>query len=215
MTTKNIIVIILLFLALPAAAEMPSLPTVGSITLTANPASIPADGRSTTIITIENVENPDMPGYTILFGLINLSVLPELGTINQSVMLSNGTATAVLKAGTSPGVATIYAWYTGTNESRGRVNITFVASTAQTTPTTTYKSGGSISTPPGVTKTPVITATSTSAVKGTSTPANTSTVTETPVSNKTRTVQTPGLGGLAAISMLIAVYLNGIRRKKS
>ncbi len=203
------IIIILLSSALMASAQQPPMPTIGNITLTANPASISADGTSTSVITVVNVEDPD---GIVQFGLITLNT--TLGTINGSVELKNGTATAILKAGTTPGTAAIVAEYVGQNSSRGKVNVTFAAAAPGQT------QAGQTPARPGAAQTPVITATPVQpAITAIPTQTQTETIRPASTPGKTEPVSTParstpGLGVLTAISMLSAVYLICMRKKK-
>ncbi len=128
---KVMVIIMMVLLSLApiasASAQQPPMPTniIGNITLTANPANISADGTSTSVITVVTVEDPDFAGGKVDAGPITLTT--TLGTINGSVQLKNGTATAILTAGTTQGTAAIVAEYVGQNYSRGKVNVTFTA----------------------------------------------------------------------------------------
>jgi len=90
----------------PVSAPPPPPPneTPPSIFLSADPTEILADGFSTSTINASVWDGEDW----IWFGLpVNFST--DSGEINASALIVNGTATAILTAGTEPGVATITA----------------------------------------------------------------------------------------------------------
>jgi hypothetical protein len=90
----------------PTCAVPPSPPndTPPSLFLTPSITGIPADGFSTSTINASVWDGVDW----IWFGpAVNFST--DLGEINASALIENGTAKAILTAGTEPGVATITA----------------------------------------------------------------------------------------------------------
>jgi len=103
-----ILVVLAVFIAsiTPVPAELPPLPneTPPSILLSADPTGIPADGFSTSTI---NASVWDGEDRIWLGPAVNFST--DLGEINASALIVNGTATAILTAGTESGVATITA----------------------------------------------------------------------------------------------------------
>jgi len=91
----------------PVSAPPPPPPneTPSSIFLSADPTGIPADGLSTSMINASVWEEGE---FWVWFGLtVNFST--DSGEITASALIVNGTATAILTAGTEPGVATITA----------------------------------------------------------------------------------------------------------
>jgi hypothetical protein len=104
-------VVLILFVAsvTPVTAPPPP-PKQPYIVLTADPSEIVADGSSTSTINASVWEWNEADEEYILIWLgpvVNFST--DLGEITASAQIENGTATAILTAGTEPGVATITA----------------------------------------------------------------------------------------------------------
>jgi hypothetical protein len=106
---------------------IPPLPptTTPALYLTANPPAIPADGVSTSFI---NATVWDGENWIWSIPIVNFST--DLGAITESAQIMNGTATATLTAGTTPGVATITAKVTPSEELGLLTNTTTVCFTA-------------------------------------------------------------------------------------
>lgn len=100
------ILIVLSSLAAPTAAQPPSPPdnTPPFLALVPSNSDVPADGRSSVLI------NASVWDWTrwVWFGL-SINFATDAGEITTPIFIDNGTATAVLTAGTTPGVATVTA----------------------------------------------------------------------------------------------------------
>lgn len=156
------------------------------IDLNANPADIPADGNYTSTITASVWDGEEW----VLENLtVNFST--DLGNITASSLIENGTATAVLTAGTEDlGVATITAEANLSGDIGIITNTTAVNFTA-----------------PGVTPTPpVLTPTPTPTVSPT--PA----ATVSPAPSPTKKPLIPGFEAVFAIASLLAVAYLVLRR---
>jgi hypothetical protein len=101
---------------------VPPPPDITSITATANPGSIVADGASTSIITASALKDSTPASeYTLTFEIIGGPVdavlvgADELGRVYQ-VTDAEGNASATLRAGTTDGTATVKAFYSGQAE---------------------------------------------------------------------------------------------------
>jgi len=171
--------------AVSMAAQLPSPPngTPPTIYITADPSEIPADGCSTSTITVSVWDGE----YLIFSGpVVNFST--DLGEITASAPIENGTATATFTAGTTEGVATIRA-EVNLGEDIGILhNTTTVNLTAPgATPTASPGNGGGTGDGgdggnggDGGTTTPTPTPTLTPTPTGTASPAPTVTATVTP-----------------------------------
>jgi N-acetylneuraminic acid mutarotase len=183
-----------------------------SILLTADPASIMADGSSTSLITavVKDGNGQALPDQTVVFAT-NLGTLDVVHTTTDA----SGVAMSTLTAGTTPGTATV----TGTAESvLGSItasisvqvlNVPTVTPTPTATPTATH-------TPtPTLTPTPTATPTNTSTPTATctSTPTNTPTPTPTatsPIGTWTTTTSLPqAFGHAPAVVYNGRVYMAG------
>ncbi len=173
---------------------IPPTPPAGTsahIALGANPADIPADGVSTSTITASVWDGEDW----VLDNLtVNFST--SLGNITESAVIMNGTATAILTAGTEDlGVATL------TAEANLNGDIGTVTNTTRVNFTT-----------PGVTPTPPVTVTPTPTITVSPTPA--ATVSPTPTPSPTKKPLIPGFEAVFAIAGLLTVaYLVKWRRR--
>ena len=101
------VVSILLVASVTPVAPVPPSPPNGTpptMYITADPSEIPADGCSTSTITVFVWDGE----YWIVCGpVVNFST--DMGEITRSAQIENGTATARFTAGTTEGVATITA----------------------------------------------------------------------------------------------------------
>ncbi|MCS7252519.1 MAG: Ig-like domain-containing protein [Armatimonadota bacterium] len=80
--------------------------------ITASPQEIPANGKSTSIITVQ-VDDPSIPdGTEVRF----ISSMPDT-TIEPSAILRNRIARATLRSGTTPGIAIVTAFFGVSRES--------------------------------------------------------------------------------------------------
>ncbi|NQT54885.1 MAG: hypothetical protein HQ551_01505, partial [Desulfobacteraceae bacterium] len=104
------IIFILSLLVLVSCGEAPE-ETGGSITLTANPTSIPADGYSSSIITATVCNSSGDPvayGTTVTF-TTDLGSFSGSASISVSTLDDTGVVTVSLIAGTTSGRATVTA----------------------------------------------------------------------------------------------------------
>ena len=102
-----VVSILLVASVTPVSAPVPPSPPNGTpptIYITADPSEIPADGCSTSTITVSVWDGE----YWIFSGLV-VNFSTDIGEITKSAQIENGTATAVFTAGTTEGVATITA----------------------------------------------------------------------------------------------------------
>lgn len=113
-------------LEIPKPPEPPN-ETNPTLYLTANPPAIPADGVSTSFI---NATVWDGEYWIWMWPIVDFST--DLGEITPSAMIENGTATATLTAGKKPGVATITAEVTPSEDIGLLINKTTVRFTATT-----------------------------------------------------------------------------------
>ena len=168
---------------------IPPAPPVGTppyIDLKANPADFPADGISTSTISasVWDGEKWVLENLTINFSTSS-------GNITVSALIINGTATAVLTAGTEEGAATI----TAEADLSGDIGIITITNTSTVNFTT-----------PGVTPTPLVL-----------TPTPTVTVSPTPtvtVSPTPTPTEEPGFEAVFAIAGMLAVAYVALRRKR-
>ena len=175
---------------------IPPMPPAGTqpyIDISANPADIPADGISTSTITASVWKGEEW----VLENLtVNFST--DLGDITASALIENGTATAILTAGTEDlGVATI------TAEANLNGDIGTVTNTTRVNFTT-----------PGVTPTPAVNVTLTPTPTVTVSPTSTATVSPTPTPSPTKKPLIPGFGAVFAIASLLAVAHLVMRMKR-
>jgi len=222
-------------LAPSVGAQLPPLPNMTSpaLYLSADPAEIVADGSATTTITATIWDGEDW----IWLGPV-VEFRTDLGEITASVPMQNGTAAATLTAGTTPGVATITAEVTpsedlGTLTNTTTVNLTTPggggnggnggnggsggnggATTPTPTPTagvtpTPTATGGETPTP---TTSPTAGATATPTWSPTASPGTTGTPTATPGPTKEPLI--PGFGAVFAIAGLLAVAYIVLRRER-
>ena len=222
-------VVILLFAAALTSAQ-PSFPTMGKMILSASPESIPADGISQSNITAF-VTLPDIEEYGEMAGEpacgVEVKFYTTLGNItavNNGTTI-NGTAHAILTAGTKAGVANV----TGSASivpASNTTSVTFVASgevdgdggnggngnggsgnggaTTTATPAST----------PGETPLPSPTAGATATPTGTPMPTSVGTPTATPSPSPTKKPLIPGFGAVFAIAGLLAVVYLVLGRKR-
>ena len=201
------------------------------VVLTADPSEIVADGSATSTINASVWlwdENDEAYNEQIWVGVGAVEFSTDLGEITESAKIINGTATAILTAGTEPGVATITAKMDvediglGTNTT----TVTFTptgdggdggngggSSSGGSSGGTTTTPTPTVTTSPGVTPTPASTATPGPTTGATTpgptvtpgaTPGPTTTTTPTPAS-ATPTPKEPGFGAVFAMIGLLAV----------
>lgn len=87
-----------------AGAPGEGIPSGATSTLTASPAAIPADGRSTAAIT---VQLKDASGNPLARGGATVTLTTTLGSLSAVTDHGDGTYTATLQAGADPGTAII------------------------------------------------------------------------------------------------------------
>jgi len=119
------VLIIALILLVCSAGELIADRSVGSILLTANPDSIPADGKSVCTITaqVRDRQNNVVPNGT------EVRFSTSLGIIEEAVITSAGAARAKLISGTTKGTAIITAtWVDG--QATTQMQVVFGGSTA-------------------------------------------------------------------------------------
>ncbi len=107
MRNTSIIILVIALVALPLAMSVAA-GVATSVTLSANPNSIIADGKSVTTISVvirDNSGNPVEDGT-----LVTLST--DLGTIPSTVETVRGVARGRLTSGTTVGTANVTAWVT-------------------------------------------------------------------------------------------------------
>ena len=171
---------------------IPPTPPAGTpahIALGANPADIPADGVSTSTITASVWDGED---WVLDNLMVNFST--DLGDITASAVIENGTATAILTAGTEDlGVATI------TAEANLNGDIGTVTNTTRVNFATL-----------GVTPTPAVNVTLTPTPTVTASPTPAATVSPTPSPTKKPLI--PGFEAVFAIASLLAVAHLVLRR---
>jgi len=167
---------------------IPPTPPAGTqpyIALGANPADIPADGSSTSVITASVWDGEDW----VLENLtVNFST--SRGSINASALIENGTATVILTAGMEEGAATITA----------EANLPEVGVITNTT--VNFTTPGATPTPPVLTPTPTVTVS----------PTSTATPTATPSPTKEPLI--PGFEAVFVIASLLSVAYQVLRRRK-
>lgn len=98
--------------------NFPLIPNPNQCTITAADASIPADGLSTTFITVQAKTSA---GNNIPFGGANVTLSTTLGSLSSVTDNGNGTYTALLSTGIQPGTAVI----------TGTINAQNILATAQ------------------------------------------------------------------------------------
>jgi hypothetical protein len=112
-------------------ASEPPLPNVPALYLTANPSEIPADGVATSTINASVwVWDEYFEEYFLIWSGPDVNFSTDLGEITASAMIEEGAATATLTAGTTPGVATITAEVTPSEDIGLLTNTTTVCFTA-------------------------------------------------------------------------------------
>ena len=169
---------------------IPPTPPAGTsayIALGANPADIPADGSSTSMITasVWDEEKWVLENLTVNFNT-------SLGSITASTVVANGTATAILTAGMEEGAATITA----------EANLSGDIGIITNTTTVNFTTPGATPTPPILTSTPTVTI------------SPTPTETETPSPNPTSKPLIPGFEAVFAIAGLLAVAYLVLKRER-
>ena len=230
------VVSILLVASVTPVAPVPPSPPNGTpptMYITADPSEIPADGCSTSTITVSVWDGEDLVarGPIVKFST-------DMGEITASARIENGTATARFTAGTTEGVATITA-EANLGEDIGILhNTTTVNLTAPgATPTASPGNGGGTggdggggngggggTTTPTLTPTPTGTASPAPTVTATVTPTpraspgetETPTATESPIPSPspgpTKKPLIPGFEALFAIASLLAVAYLVLRK---
>ena len=104
---------VLLVVVVVSLAAQPGPPKLPYVILTADPSGIVADGSATATVNASVwLWNEDDEAYSEqiwVSTLVPVEFSTDLGEITASAPIINGTATAILTAGTEPGVATITA----------------------------------------------------------------------------------------------------------
>jgi len=226
--------------AVSMAAQLPSPPngTPPTIYITADPSEIPADGCSTSTITVSVWD-----GEYLIFSGPTINFSTDLGEITASAPIENETATARFTAGTTEGVATITAKVNlgediGILRNTTTVNLTAPGATptvspgngggtgdggggdggngggggGTTTPTPTPTPTGTASPAPTVTATVTPTPTPTASPGETETPTATESPTPSPSPGPTKKPLIPGFEALFAIASLLAVAYLVLRK---
>jgi len=223
--------------AVSMATQLPSPPngTPPTIYITADPSEIPADGCSTSTITVSVWDGED---WIFIGPVVNFST--DLGEITASAPIENETATARFTAGTTEGVATITAEVNlgediGILRNTTTVNLTAPGATptaspengggtgdggdggnggdgGTTTPTPTPAPTGTASPAPTVTATVTPTPTPRASPGETETPTATESPTPSPSPGPTKKPLIPGFEALFAIASLLAVAYLVLRK---
>jgi len=239
-----VVSILLVASVTPVSAPVPPSPPNGTpptIYITADPSEIPADGCSTSTITVSVWDGE----YWIFSGpTVNFST--DMGEITASAPIENGTATARFTAGTTEGVATITAEVNlsediGILHNTTTVNLTAPGATPAAspgngggtgdgggdgggdgngggggtttpTPTLTPTPTGTASPAPTVTATVTPTPTPRASPGETETPTATESPTPSPSPGPTKKPLIPGFEALFAIASLLAVAYLVLRK---